>query len=66
MRTVSVSLDRLYNGRRVAILDKQVDYFSYCFISFNLCCNDAEHFEDISNRSQTSAPDKPTAAEYSD
>jgi hypothetical protein len=58
-------LDRIYNGRCVEILDKQVDNFSCCAISFDLRCNNLEYFKDIPDRSQTSTPDFSVAAERS-
>jgi len=49
----------------IEVLDEQVDYRSSVDICSGISYYNFEHLENISDRSQTSAPDKPATAECS-
>jgi len=55
-------VDLRHNCGYIEILDKQVDYHFGCDIASIISCYNPKHLEDILNRTQASAPDKPTTA----
>ena len=59
-------MDRRHSCCYIEVLDEQVDYHSSVDVSSGISYYNFEHLENISDRSQTSAPDKPECSKQHD